>query len=66
MEITVQVVENTGVPVGSTGVDIDTPGVQDTSHEDNNNEDEDDDMIIVSDKYIPEQDVCHPYITSPT
>ena len=42
------------MPVGSTGVGIDTPGVQDTSHEDNNNEDEDDDMIIVSDKYIPE------------
>ena len=37
-------VNNTGVCVEILGVGINTPGVQDTSHEDNKNEGEDDDI----------------------
>ena len=52
--------------VESTGVGIDTPGVQDTSHEDKNNECEDDAKSEILDKDIPEDDVHHPHLTSPT
>ena len=39
MEITGLDIKNIGVQVEITGVGTKTPGVQDTSHEDNNNED---------------------------
>ena len=51
--------------VESTGVGIDTPGVQDTSHEDKNNECEDDYTREISYKGILAEDIHHPHITSP-
>ena len=47
-------VNNTGVCVEILGVGINTPGVQDTSHEDNKNEGEDDDTSEIANGDIPE------------
>ena len=57
---------NTVVSTESTEVGIENPGVQGTSNEDKNNEGEDDDTSKISDEYIPEEDVHHTQITSPT
>ena len=61
-------VNNKGVRVETTVVGINTTGVQDTLHEDKHNEDEDKyhEMRKISEEYIPEEDVHHPQITSPT
>ena len=57
---------NTKVRIEITGVGIDTPGVQEISHAYKNNEDEDDYTRKIADKYIPEEDLYHNQITSPT
>ena len=59
-------VKKTGVRVESTQLGIYTPGVKETSHKDNNNEYEYDDKIKVLEKDIPEEDVHHHHLTSPT
>ena len=59
-------VDNKVVHVGSIGVVIETPGVQDTSHENKNNEYEDCYMRKIADEYIPEEYVHHTQLTPPT
>ena len=59
-------VGNTGFHAEIAGVGIDTSGVQETSHEDKKNEYEDEDTTKIADKDIPEEDVHHTHLTSPT
>ena len=66
MEITGVNFGNIGVHVKSTRVGINTPGVQGTAHEYNNNEGEYYYTSEISDEDIPEEDVHHPQIISPT
>ena len=60
MQSTVVYIRNTGVRVISTGLDIETPGAQDTSHEEKDNKYKDGDIIKIVDKDILEDNVHHP------
>ena len=59
-------VDNTGLHVESTGVGIETPWVQGTLHEGNKNEGGDYDTSKIVYKDIPEDDLHHHQLTSPT